>query len=74
MQESWTELEGAPHALASVGEHLVVAVDMRVVGRESGVPVSQRIFNIYTLRDGKISASIAYSSEREALKAAGLRE
>jgi ketosteroid isomerase-like protein len=74
VQESWTELEGVPHQLACVGEHVVVAADMRVVGRESGVPASQRIFIVYTLRDGKISASIAYSSAREALEAVGLTE
>jgi len=73
-QESWTELKGAPHVLACVADHVVVAVDLEVVGRESGVPATQRIFNVHTLRDGKMSASIAYSSEREALEAVGLED
>jgi ketosteroid isomerase-like protein len=74
VQESWTALEGAPHELASAGEHVVMAIDMRVVGRESGVAASQRVFITYTLHNGKISASIAYPSDREALKAVGLEE
>jgi ketosteroid isomerase-like protein len=72
--ETWSKLEGSPHEVASVGEHVVMAIDTRAVGHESGVPINQRQFVVYTLREGKIAASIAYPSEREALEAVGLAE
>ena len=72
--ESWSKLEGSPHELASVGEQLVMAIDVRLIGHESGVPVNQRSFVVYTLREGKVAAIIAYPGEREALEAVGLSE
>jgi hypothetical protein len=57
-----------------VGEYVVMAIDTRLIGHESGVPMNQRQFVVYTLRGGKIAASIAYPGEREALKAVGLEE
>jgi len=70
----WSELEGSPSLLAAGGAQVVMSIDIRLVGRESGVPVNQVFVNIYTLRDGKIAASTAFRSEREALEAAGLAE
>ena len=72
--ESWSELEGSPHELASVGDQLAMAIDMRLIGHESRVPVNQRAFFVYTLREGKVAAIIAYPGEREALEALGLSE
>jgi ketosteroid isomerase-like protein len=74
MKETWSKLEGSPHEVASAGEHLVMAVDTRSIGHESGVPINQRAFVVYTMREGKIAAIIAYASEREALEAVGLEE
>lgn len=70
--ESWSKLEGAPHELVTVGEHLVTAIDVQLIGHESGVPVNQRAFTVYTFREGKIAAIIAYPGERDALEAVGL--
>lgn len=70
--ESWSRLEGSPHELATVGEHLVTAIDVQLIGHESGVPVNQRAFTVYTFRERKIAAIIAYPGEREALEAVGL--
>jgi ketosteroid isomerase-like protein len=72
--ESWSELEGTPHEVARLGDQLVMAIDVRLVGHESGVPVNQRSFVVYTFREGKVAAIIAYPGEREALKALGLSE
>jgi ketosteroid isomerase-like protein len=75
IKETWSELGGSPHAVASVGEHLVMAVDTRAIGHDSGAPIKQREFVVYTMREGKITAIIAYPTERaEALKAVGLSE
>ena len=74
IKETWSELEGSPHAVASVGEQIVMVVDTRGVGHDSGVPIHERAFVVYSVRYGKIAACIAYSSEHEALKAVGLEE
>jgi ketosteroid isomerase-like protein len=74
MKETWSKLEGSPHEVASVGEHLVMAVDTRAIGHESGAPINQREFVVYTMREGKIAAIIAYPNERAALQAVGLEE
>jgi ketosteroid isomerase-like protein len=74
IKETWSELEGSPHAVVSVGDQIVMAIHTRGVGHESGVPIHQRAFVVYSVRDGKIAACIAYPSEREALKAVGLEE
>jgi ketosteroid isomerase-like protein len=55
-----------------VGEHLVMAVDTRAIGHESGAPINQREFVVYTMREGKIAAIIAYPNKRDALEVLGL--
>ena len=73
--ETWRELEvSSAQLLATAGEHVVMAEDVRTVGHDSGVPVSQRYIYVYTLRGGKIAAAIAYPGEAAALEAVGLRE
>ena len=73
-KETWSKLEGSPHKVASAGEHVVMAVDTRAIGHDSGVPINQREFVVYTMREGKIAAIIAYPNEHDALKAVGLEE
>ena len=72
--DTWSEVRGSPRVSATVGEHLVVVIDVRLVGHDSGASVDQRAFTVYTMRDGKAAALISYLSEREALEAVGLRE
>ncbi len=67
--ESWSSLGGAPHVLAAAADRAAVAVDVRAVGHESGVPVDQRAYAVYTFRDGKMAALDSYASEAEALAA-----
>jgi uncharacterized protein len=74
ISETWSKLEGTPHEVASAGERVVVAVDTRAIGHESGVPIDQRAFVVYSMRAGKIAACIAYSNKQDALKAVGLEE
>ena len=72
--ETWREIEVSAQLLATAGEHVVMGIDVRSTGHDSGVPVGQRYIYVYTLREGKIAAAIAYPDEAEALEAAGLRE
>ena len=74
IKETWSELESSPHAVASVGEQVVVVVETRAIGQDSHVPINQREFVVYSIRNGKIAALIAYGSKAEALKAVVLTE
>src|SRR4051812_39245141 len=51
--ETWSELEGSPHAVASVGEQVVVVVETRAIGQESHVPINQREFVVYSMRNAQ---------------------
>ena len=43
-------------------------------GRKSGVEVDTRFYEVYTLREGKVSRVDEYTERAEALQAAGLSE
>jgi ketosteroid isomerase-like protein len=43
-------------------------------GRETGIPVEQRLTQVWEIRDGKATRAQAYVSLSEALEAAGLTE
>jgi ketosteroid isomerase-like protein len=43
-------------------------------GRESGVEVDTRFYEVYTLREGKVSRVDEYADRAEALEAVGLSE
>jgi ketosteroid isomerase-like protein len=57
-----------------LGDRVFIVATHNGRGRISGVPVSLRAAWIYTLRNSKVVRCDAYSTEAEALKAAGLRE
>jgi ketosteroid isomerase-like protein len=69
--EMWSSASSTAHVVEAAGNRLVVAMDYELVGRDSGVPVSQRTYTLYRFRDGRIAAAIAYPSEAEALAALG---
>ena len=48
--------------------------NVRVRGKGSGVRVDQRVYNVLTLRDGRIARIEDYSDRSKSLEAAGLRE
>lgn len=56
------------------GEHVVVALHQRAVGKTSGVPVDIHIGQVWTIRDGKAVRWRIYKSKCEALAAVGLTE
>ena len=64
-------MDTTAHLIAESGDRLVIAIDYDLVARDSGVPVTQRAYTLYEIRDGKIAASIACPSEAEALAALG---
>jgi ketosteroid isomerase-like protein len=76
--ERWDEAwEGAETSLEEVlghGDRVFVAARFHARGRASGVEVETRLYEVYTVRDGKVLRIDEYATREEALEAAGLRE
>ena len=70
----WEDYELLPEEFDHVGDRVVVAVRMRARGRASGIPVDARLYDVYTLREGKIVRMDQFTRRSEALEAAGLAE
>ena len=72
--EVWEEFHIQPEQFIDGGQHVIAVVKEwgRVNGSES--EVSERFFQVWTMRDGKISRFREYKTKREALEAAGLSE
>jgi ketosteroid isomerase-like protein len=48
-----------------VGDHVITASDIEATGPD-GIPVAMRVFLVWTVRDGKVASSRAYTTEAEA--------
>jgi ketosteroid isomerase-like protein len=76
--ERWDEAwEGAETSLEEVlghGDRVFVAARFHARGRASGVEVETRLYEVYTVRDGKVLRIDEYATRDEALEAAGLSE
>jgi ketosteroid isomerase-like protein len=76
--ERWDEAwEGAETSLEEVlghGDRVFVAARFHARGRASGVEVETRLYEVYTVRNGKVLRIDEYATRDEALEAAGLRE
>jgi ketosteroid isomerase-like protein len=72
---SWEGVEIAPQRFIDVDDNRVlVLLEFRGTGRESGIEVSMATGDLYTLRDGRIVQATGYPDQRDALDAVGLRE
>ena len=70
----WEDYELIPEKFEDTGDRVVVSVRMRARGRASGIPVDARLYDVYSLRDGKIVRMDQFTRHSEALDAAGMRE
>jgi uncharacterized protein len=64
-------VEFEPERFVEVGDRIVVVIRMRGTGKESGVPVEDRIAHLWTMRDGKAWRMQVYSDPDEAIRDAG---
>lgn len=55
-------------------EHVLFGGRVTARGRTSGVPIDERLWAVWEVRDGKLVGGTAYRTKAEALEAAGLRE
>jgi ketosteroid isomerase-like protein len=75
--KEWTETLGGKEEIETireVNERVLAIVKMEATGAASGVDTTMRIGQVYSFRDGRISALDAYYTVDEALKAVGLQE
>jgi ketosteroid isomerase-like protein len=73
--EAWEEEpETTAEEVISTGDHVFVIAHFQGRGRGSGVRVEQRLYEVYTLRNGRILRVDEFSDRAEALEAVGLRE
>ena len=70
----WDDYELLPEEFEQRGDRVVVAVHMRGRGRASGIEVDARLYDVYTLRGGKIVRMDQFTERSDAFEAAGLMD
>jgi ketosteroid isomerase-like protein len=72
--EPWDEHRIEPEEFLQGDDRVLVSVHLTARGRGSGMEVDQHFFQVYTVRDEKISRMVEYVDRARALEAAGLAE
>src|SRR5215207_5190403 len=67
--EVWDEVTFEVEELIPTDDGVLTLVVARARGRASGVAIEERVAQLFTVRDGKISRMQAYSDRDEALEA-----
>ena len=71
---TWEDWRLAVEQVIDAGDKVLAVVRESGRGKGSGVEINQRVFGLFTLREGKIVHRQGFLSEDEALAAAGLAE
>jgi ketosteroid isomerase-like protein len=69
----FTGLDVVPEEFLDAGDRVVVVFRFQGTGRESGVPIDERLCHLWTIRDGKAVRVEVVSGREEALRAAGVQ-
>jgi uncharacterized protein len=69
---TWDELETVPEEFVDAGSQVLVTVHYSARGRGSGIKYEERLFDLYTFRDGQCVRKQEFRERSEALDAAGL--
>lgn len=72
--EPWDEYRIEVDRLTDLGDDVLAETRQYARGKGSGIQVEHRVFQLWTLRDGKIRRVRMYFDEADALEAAGQRE
>jgi ketosteroid isomerase-like protein len=73
-ESDWDDLEQAPEEFIDAEDRVFVAIRFRGRGRGSGIEIHNRLFEVYTLREGAIVRMDEFTDRGAALEAAGLPE
>jgi ketosteroid isomerase-like protein len=74
MFEAWAELKSEPEEAIDFGDRLLVTSRITGHGKQSGIPIDQRLFQVITLRRGLVVEQNEFADRGQALEAAGLSE
>jgi ketosteroid isomerase-like protein len=75
IDDDWDEFCADPDEFVDAGDQVVAAVIIKGTGPGSGVEVSMRLFQVWTLRDSKVVRVVGgFRDRQEALEAMGLTE
>jgi ketosteroid isomerase-like protein len=72
--EAWDDAWDEVDEIIEAGEVVVATIRVHGRGRKSGVEISQQLYDVFELRDGRVLRIREYLDHAEALEAAGLRE
>ncbi|MEX2252986.1 MAG: nuclear transport factor 2 family protein [Thermoleophilaceae bacterium] len=72
MADVWASVAREPEQIRDAGDKVVVALNMSVEGRGSGVGLTDTFGNLWTLRDGKVVEARTFPTFEAALEAAGI--
>jgi ketosteroid isomerase-like protein len=73
-KSAWDDYKLILEDFADMGDRVLATVRQRGRGRESGIEVDARFYDLYTLRDGKIVRMDQFTERSEALEAVGRSE
>jgi ketosteroid isomerase-like protein len=73
-KSEWHDYELHPEEFEHMGDRVVATVRLRGRGRGSGIEVDARLYDVFTLRLGKIVRMDQFTERSEALEAVGPRE
>ena len=71
---AWRDFSIDAEEWIDAGEDVIAALHLRAWGRQSGVPVEERVWHVWTLRDGRLWRLRIFATKAEALEAVGLSE
>ena len=72
--EAWEGAETTVEEVIGQGDRVFLAARFQARGQGSGVEIDTRLYEVFTLRDGKVLRIDEYEHRAEALEAAGLSE
>ena len=72
--EAWRDWQVEAASYRDAGKYVLVELRHRGTAKDSGIQVSDRDFNVFEVRDGRITKWLMFYDDVEALKALGLRE
>ncbi len=71
--EAWDDAWDEIDEIIEAGKMVVAAIRVHGRGRKSGMVISQRLFDVFELRDGRVLRIGEYLDPDRALEAAGMR-
>jgi ketosteroid isomerase-like protein len=70
---AWVELRVTVEEIIDAGDQVILVAHHQGRARGSGINVDARLYEVYTLREGKVSRVDEYTEREQALEAPGCR-